>query len=95
MRWRQAGGVLNDPALDAMLEKLDIGEQRHKLHSSIAIGQSLARRGAIHEEDAAYYFRYAEADLGPKLSVRLLRYELASIETKVIDPLGKRFVLVR
>lgn len=94
MRLLDAGGLLDDAGLDAMLEKLDFGEQRHELHSSIAIGQSLARGGAIHEEDAAYYFRYVETHLGPRLTEQLLQYELALIAAGSIDTLGKRFVVL-
>src|SRR3954447_2469926 len=74
MRLLNAGDVLNDSALAAILEKLDFAEHRQELHASTVIAQSLARHGEIHEEDAAYYFRYVEADLGLELTNILLSY---------------------
>lgn len=83
----------NPGALPALLEKLDFGEHHDELHPSTAIAAALGRRGAVSQEDAAYYFRYAEAEIGEPLAERLLRYELGLIEVGAIDPLGTRFVL--
>ena len=40
----------------------------------------LGGHGAVHEESAAYYFRYAEAEIGEPLTEALRGYELAMIE---------------
>lgn len=80
-------------ALPALLDKLDFGEHRHELHSSTAIAAVLGRHGTIHQQDAAYYFRYAEPEIDKPLAEQMLEHELEMIEAGAIDPLGKRFVL--
>jgi SAM-dependent methyltransferase len=77
----------------ALLDKLDFGEHRHELHSSPTIEQALSRHGPVRREDAAYYFRYAEAELSDGIAPLLLDYELSLIESGAIDALGARFVL--
>jgi 2-polyprenyl-3-methyl-5-hydroxy-6-metoxy-1,4-benzoquinol methylase len=79
--------------LAGLLAKFDHEEERHELHSSMAIAAALERRGSVEQEDAAYYFRYVEPDLPTHLAQALLRYELALIHAGAIDALGRRFVL--
>lgn len=95
MRMFDAGGLLPDGQLDAILEKLDFGEHRDELHSSAAMKHALERHGAVDEKDAAYYFRYAETQIGEAMTGLVLQYEQSMIETGAIDALGKRFVLTR
>jgi len=49
----------------------------------------------VNREDAAYYFRYGESELGEKVSRALLLYEMSLIEADAIDPLGARFIVHR
>ena len=94
MQMLHAGGMLTGKSgLAGILEKLDFGEHRDELHSSTEIRQALSTHGTIEEEDAAYYFRYAQEDIDEGLAAVLLDYELSMIEAKAIDALGKRFVL--
>jgi SAM-dependent methyltransferase len=94
MRLFDASGLFADPGtLDTLIEKLDFGEHRHELHSSVAVVESLRRHGVVHEEVAAYYFRYVEAAIAEPLTAALCNYELAMIEAGAIDALGARFVL--
>jgi SAM-dependent methyltransferase len=88
-----AGLFANPRALDVLVEKLDFGDHRHELHSSVVVAEMLGRHGPVHEENAAYYFRYAEAEIGEPLTEALRSYELAMIEAGAIDALGARFVL--
>jgi SAM-dependent methyltransferase len=96
MRLFDAAGLFVDSsALDRLVEKLDFGEHRHELHSSVAVAEALRRHGSVQEENAAYHFRYAEAEIARPLTEALRDYELAMIEAGAIDALGKRFVLTQ
>ena len=94
MQMFNVAGLLADPTrFAALIEKLDFGEHRHELHASDRMAEILGRHGPLHEEDAAYCFRYAEADIGEPLTEALRNYELAMIAAGAIDALGKRLVL--
>ena len=80
--------------LEQTLAKTETVDHEHPLHSSIAIGDALARFGPVEAEDSAYYFRYLEAELQfSNAARRLLDHELEMIDAGAIDSLGKRFVL--
>lgn len=80
-------------SVDVLLDKLDFGESRQHLHSSESMKRDLDRHGTVENEDAAYYFRYAEPMLEQQISAVLLDYEISLIKSGAIDALGKRFVL--
>lgn len=84
-----ASGALHDA--EATLARVEPDD--HELHSSAAIAAALARCGRLQRSDAAYYFRYLEAELPRATTFTLLRSELAHIEKATIDALGTRFVL--
>jgi SAM-dependent methyltransferase len=88
------GQLRDDSAAGRLLEKLDFGQHRAELHSSLAIAQALNRHGEVRHADAAYHFRYLEGELrSPNMAGSLLEQELALIDAGKIDALGKRFVL--
>lgn len=95
VRSLDADGALQDEgSAERLLEKLDFGEHRHELHSSIAMAEALSRHGELADEDAAYYFRYLESELREaEMAQPMLALELAAIDASEIDALGKRFVL--
>lgn len=79
---------------DAMIAKYQPDKHGHELHSSVVIGEALARFGKVEAGDAAYYFRYLEPELRSETDARLLLdKELQAIAAGEIDALGKRFVL--
>jgi SAM-dependent methyltransferase len=88
------GQLREESAPGRLLEKLDFGEHRVELHSSLAMAHALNRHGEVRQSDAAYYFRYLEGELrSPNMAGSLLEQELALINAGKIDALGKRFVL--
>ena len=94
VRLLDAGNLFRErSAAETILEKLDLREHQRELHASTAMAQALRSHGKVEEQDAAYYFRYAEAQVEPKIARLLLDYELSLIDAGAIDPLGKRFVL--
>ena len=89
-----AGAFGPEFGLDQALAKTETVNHEHPLHSSIAIGDALARFGPVQAEDSAYYFRYLEAELqSSDAARRLLDHELGLIAAGSIDAFGKRFVL--
>ena len=88
-----AGLARNEFGRADLKERLDFGERKHELHSSLAIAAELGKCGAIEEQSAAYYFRYAEPHLDEATTRAVLDYELEMIAADVIDALGARFVL--
>ena len=80
--------------VDALIARIAPDDHGHVLHSSSAIAEALARRGTVQQRDAAYYFRYLEAELGEAATCELLETEVTLIESEAIDALGKRFVLL-
>ena len=66
----------------------------HRLHGSTEIAKALTRIGPVGETDAAYYFRYLDPLLAdPETAGQILEAELAAIDERRIDALGKRFVV--
>ena len=88
------GAFCEEFDLEHTLAKLDVRHEEHELHSSVAIGEALRRRGTVEEGDSASYFRYVEANLRSSAAAEaFLEHELELISAGAIDPLGKRFVL--
>lgn len=84
----------DETSAERLVEKLDFGEHRDELHSSLAMAETLNRHGRLAHDDAAYYFRYLEDELlEPDMGQSMLEQELALIDTGAITALGKRFVL--
>lgn len=88
------GQLRDENSAERLLEKLDFGEHRHELHSSLAMAEALSGHGGLRQEDAAYYFRYLESELREAhVANSILDHELVAIAAGEIDALGKRFVL--
>ena len=79
--------------VDALIARIAPDPHEHRLHSSDAIAEALAKAGAVQRSDAAYYFRYLEAELGEEATRTLLADELAQIAAGDVDALGQRYVV--
>jgi SAM-dependent methyltransferase len=89
-----SGALREGVNLAAILDRAAPNAHEHELHSSDSIRSVLARRGAVGEQDAAYFFRYLEPEfVATEAAQAFLDQELSLIRSGALDALGKRFVL--